>query len=314
MLTDERLVRLILLMTTSQNPQGWKNTLAWTCAGVMALVWLVAGLYKLSDIGGFQVKLSQLLVPTALTLPGTLVVAIGELFAGILLLRPAWRRLGGLVSTGLLLVFMGYMAMNYTALKGADCSCFPWLERAVGPAFFWVDGAMAAASLIAAFFAPKMIAVKQTRFVLFGIMALAVVALGYDKFGPQGGEDVPASILVEGEDYALREGKVFIYFFNPTCIHCLDVGKKLSKYEFQADFVGVPTQDFEFGEGFLEDAGLTGKVKLSSDLDKLKQTFPFDDVPYAAAIEDGLVTQRFTMIDLEEPEMGRRLRELGIVQ
>jgi hypothetical protein len=55
-------------------------------------------------------------------------------------------------------------------------------------------------------------------------------------------------------------------------------------------------------------------VKLSPDLDLLKETFPFNDVPYAAAIEDGKVLQRYTMIDLEEPEMGRSLRELGVVQ
>ncbi len=301
-------------MNDSQKLSGWKNTLSWTCAGVMALVWIVAGLYKLSDIGGFQVKLSQLLFPTALTLPATLAVATSELFAGVLLLRPTWRRLGGLVSTGLLLVFMAYMAVNYTALQGEDCSCFPWLERAVGPAFFWSDGAMMAASLIAAWFAPKMVAIKQTRFVLFGIVALGVVALGYDKFGPEAGADVPATIVVNGENYNLREGKVFIFFLNPTCLHCLAVGKALSKYEFEADFLGVPTQDFDFAEGFLEDAGLTGKVKLSPDLDLLKQTFPFDDVPYAAAIENGKILKRFTLIDLEEPEMGRSLRELGVVK
>jgi uncharacterized membrane protein YphA (DoxX/SURF4 family) len=301
-------------MNDSQKLGGWQNILGWTCAGVMALLWIVAGLYKLSDIGGFQVKLSQLLFPTALTLPATLAVATSELFAGVLLLRPAWRRLGGLVSTGLLLAFMAYMAVNYTALQGEDCSCFPWLERAVGPAFFWSDGAMMAASLIAAWFAPRMVAVRQTRFVLFGIIALATVALGFDKFGPESGTDVPATVVVEGQDYNLRQGKVFLYFFNPTCLHCLAAGKELSKYTFPADFVGVPTQDFDFGAGFLEDAGLTGMVKLSPDLDKLKETFPFNDVPYAAAIEDGKVLRRYTMIDLEEPEMGRSLRELGVVK
>jgi hypothetical protein len=156
-------------------------------------------------------------------------------------------------------------------------------------------------------------AIKQTRFVLFGIAALATAALGFDKFGPEGGTDVPATIVVAGQDYNLRQGKVFIYFFNPTCLHCLAVGKDLSKYTFPAEFVGVPTQDFDFGAGFLEDAGLTGKVKLSPDLDLLKETFPFNDVPYAAAIEDGKVLRRYTMIDLEEPEMGRSLREFGIV-
>ena len=140
---------------------------------------------------------------------------------------------------------------------------------------------MIEASLNAAWFAPKMSAIRQTRFVLFGILALAAVALGFDKFGPEGGTDVPATVVVEGQEYNLRQGKVFLYFFNPTCLHCLAVGKDLSKYTFAADL--------------------------------LKETFPFNDVPYAAAIEDGKVLRRYTMIDLEEPEMGRSLRELGIV-
>ncbi len=296
------------------NNAGWQSKLGWTCAAVMAFLWLVAGLWKLSDIGNFQGKLNQLLVPAALTLPATLAVAVSEVIAGVMLLRPAWRRLGGLFSTALLLVFMAYMAINYTRLQGEDCTCFPWLERAVGPAFFWSDGAMVALSLAAAWFAPKIGALRQVRWLVVGVLGLAVVALGYDKFGPEPGAEVPREIIVAGQPYDLADGKRFLYFFNPTCLHCLDVGEKLSKYEFATDFIGIPTQDYDFGEGFLSDAGLTGKVKLSSDLDKLKQTFPFDDVPYAAAVEDGRVLHRFPMIELEEPAMGEKLRELGIVR
>jgi uncharacterized membrane protein YphA (DoxX/SURF4 family) len=294
--------------------EGWKSAAGWVAALLMALLWLSAGLWKLSDITGWQVKLNQLLVPAALTLPLTLAVASSEVFAALLLLRPKWRRLGGLLSVGLLLVFMAYVGINYTTLRGEDCSCFPWLERAVGPAFFWSDAAMAAIAAAAAVFAPKMGAFKGARNLLIGVLAFAVLALGWDKLGPQPGSDVPATITVEDQPYQLREGKKFIYFFNPTCLHCLDVGLALSKYEFQAPFLGVPTQDFDFGPGFLNDAGLTGKVQLTPDLEKLKATFPFDDVPYAAAIEDGRILHRFPMTELEEPGMGEKLKELGIVQ
>lgn len=293
---------------------GWQSAVGWTAAILMAVLWLVAGLYKLSDVGGFQVKLNQLLVPAGLTLPATLAVASGELFAGILLLRPAWRRLGGLFSTILLLVFMAYVGINYEPLRGADCSCFPWIERAVGPLFFWSDAAMVAVSLLASWFAPKMAAFRQMKGLVIGIAVLAVAALGWDKLGPQPGAEVPATIQVAEQEYDLRQGRKLLYFFNPTCLHCLDVGIALSKYEFEADFIGVPTQDPDLAEGFLQDAGLTGKVKLSSDLDLLKETFPFDDVPYAAAIEDGLILHRFPMIELEEPEMGETLKELKVVR
>jgi hypothetical protein len=260
------------------------------------------------------VKLNQLLIPAFLTLPATLALASSEVFAGLLLLRPKWRRLGGLLSVVLLLVFMGYVAVNYTTLRGEDCSCFPWLERAVGPAFFWSDGVMAALAAAAAIFAPRMGAFKGARNLLVGVLALAVAALAWDKLGPQPGAEVPETILVENQPYDLRTGKIFIYFFNPTCLHCLDVGMALSKHEFQAPFLGAPTQDLDFAEGFLKDAGLTGKVRLTPDLEKLKETFPFDDVPYAAAIEDGRVLHRFPMTELEEPGMGAKLKELGIVR
>ncbi len=294
-------------------PEGWKNIAGWTAAGLMAALWLVAGLWKLSDISGFQVKLNQLLVPAALTLPATLAVAAGELFAGILLLRPAWRRLGGLFSTFLLLVFMVYVGVNYEALRGADCSCFPWIERAVGPPFFWGDGAMVVVSLIAAWFAPRMGALHQLKGLAIGVAALSVLALGWDKLGPAPGGEVPATIQVQGERYNLRQGRKLLYFFNPTCLHCLDVGLALSKYEFSGDFIVIPTQDPDLADGFLQDAELAGKVKLSSDLDLLKETFPFSDVPYAAAVEDGAILHRFSMIELEEPGMGQKLKELGIV-
>ena len=293
---------------------GWKSAVGWTAAVLMALLWLVAGFWKLSDISAFQVKLNQLLVPAALTLPATLAVAMSEIFAGALLLRPAWRRLGGLFSTLLLLVFMVYVGVNYEPLRGADCSCFPWIERAVGPLFFWSDGAMVAVALLATVFAPKTARLGQLKVLAAGVLVLTGAALGWDKLGPQPGGDVPAVIQVDGQDYPLNEGKRLLYFFNPTCLHCLDVGIALSKYELEADFVGAPTQDPDFVDGFLDDAGLTGKVKITSDLELLKKTFPFDDVPYAVAVEDGKILHRFSMIELEEPAMGAKLRQLGIVR
>ena len=291
---------------------AWQSWVGWVSAAIMAVLWLSAGLWKMSDISGFQLKMHQLLVPTAWTLPGTLALVTAEVFAGILLLRPAWRRLGGLFSIALLLVFMAYMAINYTALQGEDCTCFPWLERAVGPAFFWSDGAMVVVSLLAAWFAPAMAKLGQAKKLLVGVVALTAVAFAYDRFGPEPGADVPATITVEGEDYDLRQGKVVLYFFNPTCLHCLDVGIQMSAYTFTADFVGIPTQDFDYSQGFLEDSGLKGTARLSPDLELLKQTFPFEDVPYVAVIEDGKILERFQFFD--DPGFADALRGHGMIQ
>ena len=75
---------------------GGRHWIGFAAAAVMALLWFTAGLWKLSDISGWQLKLTQLLVPVQWSLPGTLAVAIAEVGAGVLLLRPAWRRWGGM--------------------------------------------------------------------------------------------------------------------------------------------------------------------------------------------------------------------------
>ena len=155
---------------------GWKNIAGLTAAVLMAVVWLGAGLWKLTIISQLQLMLTQLLVPVSLSLPATIAVIIGDLTAGVLLLRPEWRRMGGLFSTALLVVFMGYFAINYEALRGADCSCFPWVKRSVGPVFFWIDGAMVALSLLAAWFAPRVGGLRRAAYVVAGIAAILMVA------------------------------------------------------------------------------------------------------------------------------------------
>ena len=59
-----------------------------------------------------------------------------------MILVPRLRRWGALVLGALLVAFMGYFAIHYNALRGADCSCFPWLKRVVGPGFFVGDAVM----------------------------------------------------------------------------------------------------------------------------------------------------------------------------
>ena len=253
---------------------------SWRCFGSWQ------GLYKLADISGFQVKLTQLLVPVSLSLPATIALAVTETFAGVLLLRSAWRKLGGYLSVGLLLVFMAYVGINYEALQGEDCSCFPWIERAVGPGFFIGDGIMVALAALAGFFAPQPKRLRGAALTLVGICVFAGVSLAWDRLGPGPVSDVPEVIQVEGGELNPREGGVFLFFFNPTCLHCLDAGIAMAELDWKAQMVGVPTQDFEIAPGFIEDTGLQS-VKISSDLELLKEKFPFEDVPYAVALKDG---------------------------
>lgn len=290
---------------------SWTGWVGWSAAVIMAVLWLTAGLWKLTDISGWQLKLTQLLVPVSLSLIGTLVVGISEVTAGVLLLRPAWRRWGGWLSAVLLVGFMAYMAINYQTLQGEDCSCFPWLERAVGPAFFWSDAAMLAASLLAVRFSRQPSDLRRAGMTLAGVTVFAAVMLAVDRIEPESDLAAVGSIIVDGAPYDLEQGRAFLFFFNPSCMHCLHAGQTMSKYTWQVDFVGIPTQDPDWGPGFVEDAGLRD-VQLSPDVERLREVFEFQDVPYGALLENGEVLDR--LVFWEEPALSETLRLHGFIE
>ena len=115
---------------------GWKSAINVAAAFLLALLFLSSGIWKITDVPAWAVRLVQAKVPEWLSLAGALVVGIAETVAGVLLLVPRLRRWGAMLSGLLLLVFLVYFAAHYNDLRGQDCSCFPWLKRVVGPGFF----------------------------------------------------------------------------------------------------------------------------------------------------------------------------------
>src|SRR5260370_15216320 len=94
-------------------------------------------------------RLAQAKVAESMALAGALGFGIAETLAGTLILVPRFRRWGSIPAAVLLLAFLGYFALNYSALRGPDCSCFPWLKRGVGPHLFIGDGFMLVAAGVA---------------------------------------------------------------------------------------------------------------------------------------------------------------------
>jgi len=297
-----------MLHYRSERPR-WQAAVEWTAAVALAALWLAAGLWKLSDVTATQVRMTQALAPAWLSLPAALGVGGAEVFAAILLLAPAWRRWGAWLSAILLLFFMGYIGYHYRALTGAECSCFPWLKRAVGPLFFVEDALLIVLAAAAGWWAQPPRGIRRAAAALALVALLAGGLLAWDR--RRGDEPLPiASITVDGRPLDLRGGRFLLFFFNPYCPHCLQTAQALSRLKWNAAVIGLATQDFEQGPGFFQDAGWKG-VRLSPDGPRLRQILPFPDVPYAVAIVDGQIREKLHFF--EEPKLSGTLRKLGLV-
>ena len=238
---------------------------------------------------------------------------IVETFGAVLLLVPRFRRWGAVVTGLLLVAFMIYIGYYYDALRGEECSCFPWIKRAVGPGFFIGDGLMLVLAAAAGWWARRSENVRGAVIVLGAICVFALTSFGM-TYARQTGAAAPDTITVDGAPYSLQHGRVFVYFFDPECSHCLDAGKKMATYKWASDVVliGQPTVNPQFAKTFLEDTGLKGRMKVASDLEKLKAAFPFANGPFAVALEHGRQKEAFRQFDSAEPEA--TLRKTGLIQ
>ena len=100
----------------------------------------------------------------------------------------------------------------------------------------------------------------------------------------------------------MQEGKVYIFFFDPECLHCLDAARKMSKMNWgDTKIVVVPSRVPQFAHSFLQDAKLTG-AGVSNDFELLRKTFPYVSTPAAVAIEDGREKVKIAQFGEIEPE------------
>lgn len=289
---------------------AWKQWSGTICAWALAVIFLVAGFWKLSDPLATSARMAQALIPGPLALSVALLAGITEAWAGVLVVVPRWRRWGAWLCGIMLLAFMVYMGVNYQALAGEDCSCFPWLKRAVGPGFFIGDAVMLVAAVIAGIWARPSESPKQAIMALAAIVVFAGAVYGMTRVR-QTGVEAPREIMVDGKPFDLHQGRVFVYFFDPECSHCDEAAKVMSKHKWNGvRIVAVATANPHWGGQFLQATAL--KAGLSSDADKLKLVFPFTDPPYGVALEHGRQQAAFPFFDKEEPATG--LKKLGWIE
>jgi uncharacterized membrane protein YphA (DoxX/SURF4 family) len=155
---------------------GWKSALNWAAAVVLGLLFLSSGIWKITDVPGWAVRLTQAKVPEWLSIPGTIVIGVSETVAGVFLVMPRLRRWGGMLAGALLAVFLVYFAVYYNDLRGMDCSCFPWLKRVVGSGFFLGDAAMLLLAGAAGVWAQRSEGLRPAALILGAVTVFASTA------------------------------------------------------------------------------------------------------------------------------------------
>jgi uncharacterized membrane protein YphA (DoxX/SURF4 family) len=288
---------------------GWKNTASAVAAFLLALVFLVSGVWKITDPFSAAQRMAEALVPAGLSLLAACMFGIAETFSAALLVVPRFRRWGACLGGLLLVAFMIYIGYYYNALRGQDCNCFPWLKRAVGPAFFAGDGVMLALAVIAGWWARRSSNLRAAALVLMAVAVFAAVSYGVNARLQQAAT-APASIVAGGKPVALREGRFLIYFFDPECVHCNDAARAMAKLGWRdVQIIGVPTEQPQFGPYFMATTGLGAPV--SNDLQLLKKAFSLHGTPYAVAIANG--REKAAISDFDPQRLAARLREIGFI-
>lgn len=286
----------------------WQNIAAWTGAVLVAALFLLAGGWKMSDPIGAGAKLAQAKVPGSLSEFAAVSFGIAETFAAILILMPKYRKLGAWLIGAMLVAFIIWVGWFYSALVGQECSCFPWIKRAVGPGFFVGDGLMLVCAVAAGYWDKWNTDWKKPIGML---VVLAVLGVGNYAWAlsKQTGAVAPESVtLVDGTVHKLREGRQLIYFFDPQCMHCFHAAQAMSKLNFAGTTtIAVPTEVKQFAGQFLKDTKFEAKV--TNETDMLKKVFPFGDPPFLVLIENG--RQKAAINKFDEPEFTQRLIDSG---
>jgi len=301
---------------------GWKTTLSWVGAILLALVFLVSGLWKLTDAPGAAVRMAEARVPQSLSLAAAIGFGIAETFTAVLLLWPRFRRWGAWLGGAMLIAFIVFIGLNYRALSGKDCSCFPspggvWggvleslgLAGVVGPAFFVRDGVMLALAVLAGAWARRAEGLRRALAILGAVTLFAAGSYGVTVLR-QTGTKAPDTVTVNGKPYSLQHGKILIFYFDPECLHCLDAAKRMSKMNWgDTRIVAVPINVPQFAQGFLDDTHL--HAAISNDLAQLKKIFPYVNAPAGVALVNG--REKMALTQFEDPEPGDSLKKIGFV-
>src|SRR5580693_6851205 len=87
---EESLVRPRAELTSLEAP-GWKSAASWIAAGLLALLFAVSGIWKITYPLDWAVRISELKFPEQFSLAAALVFGIAETVGAVLVLVPRFR-------------------------------------------------------------------------------------------------------------------------------------------------------------------------------------------------------------------------------
>lgn len=285
----------------SRSFASWQTALAWVGAVAVALLFFVAGIWKMVDPIEAGAKMAQAKVPGMLSEYAAVGFGAVETLGAALLLIPRFRRMGAWLTGLMLVAFMVWIGYWYQDLVGKDRSCFPWLKRAIGPGFFIGDAAMLLGAIAAGWWAQPMgKSLKLPAMLLAGIAVFGVGSYAYNVSKLTGAMAPESVTLTDGSVHKLREGRQLVYFFDPQCMHCFQAAQQMSKLKFgDTQVVAAPTEVKQFGPNFLKDTGFP--AKLTNETEKLRAAFPFGSTPYLVLIDNGRQKTGITNFDPPNP-------------
>jgi uncharacterized membrane protein YphA (DoxX/SURF4 family) len=290
---------------------SWQRNLALVSAILLGIVFLVSGGWKVLNPFKTGELLEQAQVPADWGALGAASLGMIELFTAFLLFTPRFRRWGGLLGSALMIFFMGWIGYYYHVLLGHECSCFPLIKRTIGPGFFIGDGVMLLLGLAAAIGSPRVRNFRVPAAAFVALIVLAATSYGVNA-SLRGHVQVPSPVIVDGKSVNLTQGKVFLFFYDPSCAHCDAASRFMSTLHWgNTRVVAIPTVNPQWADSFLHDTHL--KAGTSPELNKLKTAFPFVDPPYGVALDNGRVKETFGQAQFNKPLPAPDLKKLGFV-
>jgi hypothetical protein len=289
-----------------------KRTASLLCAILLGLIFLISGGWKVLSPLRTGELLEQARVPAGWGAIGASSLGALELLSAFLLLVPRFRRFGGILGSALIVFFIGWIGYYYHALVGQECSCFPIIKRTIGPGFFAGDGVMLLLGVVAFLWSPAVRSLRVPAIALATVAVLSAVSLSAAKLQNRGIE-APSPLVVDGKPQSITDGKVFLFFYDPQCMHCDAAARFMAKFDWaNTRVIAIPTTEPQFAPSFLHDTGL--KAGTSLETEKLRKVFKFVDPPYGVALIDGRETAAFGQAQFNVPSPKVQLEKIGFVQ